>query len=105
VKARVLKQIFRGAEPVSGNRLRLLHGGAEFFPALIAAIDAAHTEIHLETYIFNPDASAAAVRDALVARRGGWEAAAGRRRRFARVPTLGWALKSAGVSVWSTGRW
>ncbi|MDT3706750.1 MAG: cardiolipin synthase ClsB [Thiobacillus sp.] len=66
MKARVLRQIFRGAEPVPGNRLQLLHGGAEFFPALIAAIDAARAEIHLETYIFNPDASAAAVRDALV---------------------------------------
>lgn len=64
--------LFRGTEPVSGNRLRLLQSGAEFFPALIAAIDAAHTEVHLETYIFNPDPSAEAVRDALMraARRG-----------------------------------
>jgi cardiolipin synthase len=72
VKAPIRKRFFRGVEPVSGNRLRLLQNGAEFFPALIAAIDAARTEVHLETYIFNPDASAAAVRDALVraARRG-----------------------------------
>jgi cardiolipin synthase len=63
---------FGGLEPVSGNRLRLLQNGAEFFPALIAAIDAARTEVHLETYIFNADPSAAAVRDALTqaARRG-----------------------------------
>ncbi|MDA8127349.1 MAG: cardiolipin synthase ClsB [Betaproteobacteria bacterium] len=57
---------FRGVEPVSGNQLRLLQSGAEFFPALIAAIDAARAEVHLETYIFNDDASAEAVRDALM---------------------------------------
>jgi len=63
---------FSGVEPVSGNRLRLLQNGAEFFPALVAAIDAARTEVHLETYIFNADPSANAVRDALMraARRG-----------------------------------
>lgn len=72
VNRRIRKLLFRGAEPVSGNRVRLLEGGADFFPALIAAIDAAQAEVHLETYIFNDDASAAAVRDALVraARRG-----------------------------------
>ena len=53
-------------EPIAGNRLRLLQGGAEFFPALIAAIDAAQSEVHLETYIFNADTSAEAVRDALI---------------------------------------
>lgn len=64
--------LFRGIEAVPGNRLRLLQGGAEFFPALIAAIDAARVEVHLETYIFNADPSAEAVRDALVraSRRG-----------------------------------
>ncbi len=58
--------LLRGVEPVSGNRLRLLQNGAEFFPALIAAIDAAQSEVHLETYIFNADPSAEAVRDALI---------------------------------------
>ena len=63
---------FPGVEPLPGNHVRLLQSGAEFFPALIAALDAARIEIHLETYIFNVDASAAAVRDALLraARRG-----------------------------------
>ena len=63
---------FRGAEPVPGNHVRLLQNGADFFPALIAAIDGAHTEVHLETYIFNADPSAETVRDALMraARRG-----------------------------------
>jgi len=72
VEARLRTLFFRGIETVPGNQLRLLQGGAEFFPALIAAIDAARVEIHLETYIFNVDPSAGAVRDALMraARRG-----------------------------------
>ena len=65
-RSRSSKSFFRGVEPVSGNQLRLLQSGAEFFPALIAAIDAAHAEVHLETYIFNVDPSAEAVRDALM---------------------------------------
>ncbi len=71
-RSRLSKLFFRGVEPVSGNQLRLLQGGAEFFPALIAAIDAARIEIHLETYIFNADPTAESVRDALMraARRG-----------------------------------
>lgn len=62
----------RDAGWVPGNHVRLLQSGAEFFPALIGAIDAAQHEIRLETYIFNADASGEAVRDALVraARRG-----------------------------------
>ncbi|MGK2953781.1 MAG: cardiolipin synthase ClsB [Thiobacillus sp.] len=63
---------FRGVELVPGNHVRLLQSGTDFFPALIAAIDAAQAEVHLETYIFNTDPSAAAVRDTLMraARRG-----------------------------------
>jgi cardiolipin synthase len=41
--------------PVDGNEVRLLQSGAEFFPALVAAIDAAVTEVRLETYIFADD--------------------------------------------------
>ena len=37
------------------NQLALLHRGAEFFPALVLAIDNAHIEIYLETYIFALD--------------------------------------------------
>jgi cardiolipin synthase len=66
MKGRLRKLLFHGAELVPGNRVRLLQGGAEFFAALIAAIDAAQAEIHLETYIFNPDPGVALVRDALV---------------------------------------
>ncbi|MFM2399032.1 MAG: hypothetical protein RL341_1189 [Pseudomonadota bacterium] len=49
-----------------GNDVTLLAGGAAFFPALLEAIDAARREIFLETYIFNEDSAANAVRDALV---------------------------------------
>jgi cardiolipin synthase len=34
-----------------------LRGGAAFFPALIAAIDASVHEVRLETYIFSFDSS------------------------------------------------
>ncbi|MEQ1592940.1 MAG: cardiolipin synthase ClsB [Thiobacillaceae bacterium] len=51
---------------VSGNHVRLLQSGADFFPALIAAIDTAQLEVRLETYIFNLDASGSSVGDALI---------------------------------------
>lgn len=38
-----------------GNRLTLYRSGAEYFPALVAAIDAARDEIHLETYLYADD--------------------------------------------------
>lgn len=55
-----------------GNRLTLLENGAGYFPALIAAIDAAQREIHLETYIFEADTTGREVAAALMraARRG-----------------------------------
>jgi len=58
--------------PVAGNRVTLLRNGAEFFPALVAAIDAAADDVRLETYIFVDDAAGRAVGDALkrAARRG-----------------------------------
>jgi len=43
------------AEFLPGNRLTLLNSGSEYFPALVAAIDAAKTEIYLESYIFAND--------------------------------------------------
>lgn len=56
----------------SGNRLTLLENGAGYFPALIAALQQARHEIHLESYIFADDATAMTVADALMqaARRG-----------------------------------
>ena len=40
---------------VPGNQVKLLRNGDEFFPALEAAIDSARYEVHLQTYIFEPD--------------------------------------------------
>lgn len=56
----------------NGNMLRLLVSGADYFPALLTAIDAAQTDIHLETYIFADDATGRQVAAALgrAARRG-----------------------------------
>lgn len=45
----------RAASHSHHNRLTLLHRGAEFFPALIRAIDSATSEILVETYIFALD--------------------------------------------------
>ncbi|MBL0142811.1 MAG: cardiolipin synthase ClsB [Betaproteobacteria bacterium] len=58
--------------PVAGNRVTLLRNGAEFFPALVAAIDSASEDVRLETYIFADDAAGRAVGEALkrAARRG-----------------------------------
>ncbi|GIZ50892.1 cardiolipin synthase ClsB [Noviherbaspirillum aridicola] len=56
----------RPIEFVAHNHVTLLHSGAEFFPALIAAIDGARFEVHLETYIFTLDQTGVQVRDALL---------------------------------------
>ncbi|TCJ15983.1 cardiolipin synthase ClsB [Parasulfuritortus cantonensis] len=50
----------------AGNRVTLLAGGGHFFPDLIAALDRAEREIHLESYIFEPDETGLAVAEALV---------------------------------------
>ncbi|MBI3284021.1 MAG: cardiolipin synthase ClsB [Burkholderiales bacterium] len=52
---------------VSGNQVRLLHCGADYFPTLLAEIVQARHEIYLETYIFADDATAERVRLALSA--------------------------------------
>lgn len=51
--------------PLAGNRIELLCCGAEYFPALLAEIDAARHEILLETYIFELDSTGRSVLDAL----------------------------------------
>src|SRR5438105_5033974 len=55
-----------------GHELRLLKGATEFFPALVAAIDAAQHEVRLETYIFDFQGAGVDVAYALerAARRG-----------------------------------
>jgi len=41
----------------TGNCVRLLQNGTEFFPALEEAIDAAQSDVYLETYIYADDPS------------------------------------------------
>jgi cardiolipin synthase len=52
-------------EYVGGNRLELLKNGEQYFPALIAAVDAAVEELFLETYIFADDETGSLVATAL----------------------------------------
>lgn len=53
--------------PRDGNRIELLKCGAEYFPSLLAAIEAARHEIFLETYIYAEDDTAIRVTAALAA--------------------------------------
>ncbi|WP_075794334.1 cardiolipin synthase ClsB [Massilia putida] len=57
---------------VANNDVTLLESGSTYFPALLAAIDAAQHEILYETYIYAEDDTARAVTDALIraAKRG-----------------------------------
>jgi cardiolipin synthase len=52
-------------EYLDGNRLTLLRNGEQYFPALVAAIDAASTEVFLETYIYADDETGSLITDAL----------------------------------------
>ncbi len=52
---------------VGGHEVTLLEGGGQFFPALIEAVGLAQTEVFVETYIFEDDASGRAVAAALAA--------------------------------------
>lgn len=48
-----------------GNRIQLLQGGDETYPAMIAAIDTARRTIALQSYIFDNDSEGRKVADAL----------------------------------------
>jgi cardiolipin synthase len=50
---------------VGGNSLTLLRNGQAYFPALVAALDAAEREIYLETYIYHDDETGSLITDAL----------------------------------------
>jgi len=50
-----------------GNRVRLLTGGDELFPAVCAALDAARHEVLFASYIFSDDGAGRCVADALIA--------------------------------------
>lgn len=56
----------RDVQFTADNQLALLHSGAEYFPALIKALDEARADIYLETYIFSPDDTGLLVVDALL---------------------------------------
>jgi cardiolipin synthase A/B len=49
-----------------GNRITLLRDGAEYFPALVRAVDAAEKEVWLESYIFADDPAGRLVAAALM---------------------------------------
>jgi cardiolipin synthase len=51
-----------------GNRVRVLHGGGEAFPAMLAAISGARAEVLLATYIVREDTVGERFRAALVER-------------------------------------
>ena len=61
-----------GTRPTIGNQILLLRETPEAFREIEAAIEAAHSSIHLEYYIWQPDRIGTKVRDLLVekARRG-----------------------------------
>jgi cardiolipin synthase len=50
---------------VGGNRLALLRNGEQYFPALEAAIEAARSEVFLESYIYADDQTGGRITDAL----------------------------------------
>lgn len=60
---RLPRRLARGLLP--GHQLVLLQNGAALFPALVAAMDAARSVIHLETYIFQFAGDALRVAEAL----------------------------------------
>jgi cardiolipin synthase len=55
----------RSVHLTSHNELTLLHGGGDFFPALLESIKTAAHEIYLETYIFAEDEMGLVIRTAL----------------------------------------
>lgn len=51
---------------IEGNQIKLLRNGAEYFPALEAAIDCALHEVYLQTYIYAEDATGTRIGNALM---------------------------------------
>ncbi|MGH8083700.1 MAG: cardiolipin synthase [Lysobacter sp.] len=61
-------QATTGLPPTTATRADLLIDGAAKFEALLAAVAQAREHVHLEYYIYEPDRTGAALRDALIAR-------------------------------------
>ncbi|MEO8186470.1 MAG: cardiolipin synthase ClsB [Burkholderiaceae bacterium] len=66
---RALRKLSTSTRPVTygGNRIELLRSGEEYFPRLLAAIEAAKQSIYIEAYIFELDDIGQKVSDALAA--------------------------------------
>ncbi len=56
----------RSFQFLADNEVRLLYCGVEYFPALIAAIDAARFDVYYETYIYGDDETGDEVQAALL---------------------------------------
>jgi cardiolipin synthase A/B len=56
-----------GSPLIAGNSIAIYHGGDEAYPAMLEAIDSAHTSVALASYIFRHDATGRAFVEALVA--------------------------------------
>lgn len=52
---------------IAPARVRLVHGGTDYFAQLLEIVAQAQTELHLQTYIFDDDATGRAVMEALKA--------------------------------------
>ena len=63
-----LGQATTGLPPTTAQRVDLLVDGAATYDALLEAVRAASDHVHLEYYIYTPDRSGEALRDALVER-------------------------------------
>ena len=63
-----LGQATTGLPPATAKSVALLIDGAATYDALLEAVRAARDHVHLEYYIYTPDRSGAALRDALVER-------------------------------------
>ncbi|GAB2628518.1 cardiolipin synthase [Novilysobacter erysipheiresistens] len=61
-------QATTGLPPTTATSAQLLIDGAATFEALLAAVAQAREHVHLEYYIYEPDRTGAALRDALIAR-------------------------------------
>ena len=68
VELRTLAHATTGLAPTTAQQVRLLVDGGSKFPALLAAIAEARDHVHLEYYIYCPDRTGTALRDALVER-------------------------------------
>ncbi len=68
MELRTLAQATTGIASTTARAVQLLVDGGEKYPALLDDIAGARDHVHLEYYIYEPDHSGTALRDALVAR-------------------------------------